>query len=119
VGLLAPRPTPNLDDHASEFKSPGDRVAELYPQALDFPFIRLLRHAGVWWDYFSPPPHGENYISYHIYSNILYHTLLQIEFWNRLMKNIFVLFRLEDIILLHIFLSTLWHILEVLEHYGL
>jgi hypothetical protein len=47
VRLLAPSPTPNLEDQASEFLSPRDRVAQLYPQALDFPFSRLLRHAGV------------------------------------------------------------------------
>jgi hypothetical protein len=29
VGLLAPRPTPNLEDQVSEFISPRDRVAQL------------------------------------------------------------------------------------------
>jgi hypothetical protein len=29
VGLLAPRPTPNLEDQISEFISPGDMVAHL------------------------------------------------------------------------------------------
>jgi hypothetical protein len=58
VGLLAPRPTPNLEDQASEYMSPGDRVPQPYPRALGFPLSRLLRHAGVRWCYFSPPPHG-------------------------------------------------------------
>jgi hypothetical protein len=52
MGLLAPRPTANLDQ-ASELMSPGDRVAQLYLQALGFPFSRLLRHAGVRWGYSS------------------------------------------------------------------
>jgi hypothetical protein len=58
VGFIAPRPTPNLEDQASVFMSPGDRVAQLYPLAPAFPFSRLLRHAGIWWGYSSPPPHG-------------------------------------------------------------
>jgi hypothetical protein len=35
VGLLAPRPTPNLEDQVSVFMTPADRVAQLYPRALD------------------------------------------------------------------------------------
>jgi hypothetical protein len=27
-------------------------------QIWDFPFRRLLRHAGLWWSYSTPPPHG-------------------------------------------------------------
>jgi hypothetical protein len=38
--------------------SPGDRVAQLYSQALSFPLSRLLRHAGVRWGY-SSLPHAE------------------------------------------------------------
>jgi hypothetical protein len=34
VGLLAPRPTPNLEDQVSVFMTPGDRVAQLYLRAL-------------------------------------------------------------------------------------
>jgi hypothetical protein len=34
VGLLAPRPTPNLEDQVSVVMTPGDRVAQLYPRAL-------------------------------------------------------------------------------------
>jgi hypothetical protein len=59
VGLLAPRSTPNLENQASEFMSSGDRVAQLYPQALGFPFSLLLRHAGVRSVYSSAPPHGD------------------------------------------------------------
>jgi hypothetical protein len=32
--LLAPRPTPNLEDQVSVFITPGDRVAQLHPWAL-------------------------------------------------------------------------------------
>jgi hypothetical protein len=31
MGLLASRPNTNLEDQVSEFISPGDRVAQLYP----------------------------------------------------------------------------------------
>jgi hypothetical protein len=31
AGLLVQRPTPNLEDQASVFMIPGDRVAQLYP----------------------------------------------------------------------------------------
>jgi hypothetical protein len=68
VGFLSPRPTPNLGDQASEFMSPGDKVAQLYPQALDFPFTCLLQQAGVWWGYSSPPPHRA-----HLYDTIFKH----------------------------------------------
>jgi hypothetical protein len=34
VGLLAPRPTPNLEDQVSIFMTPGDRVTQLHPRAL-------------------------------------------------------------------------------------
>jgi hypothetical protein len=34
VGLLIPRPTPNLEDQISVFITPGDRVAQLNPQTL-------------------------------------------------------------------------------------
>jgi hypothetical protein len=31
IGLLVQRPTPNLEDQASVFMTPGYRVAQLYP----------------------------------------------------------------------------------------
>jgi hypothetical protein len=34
VGLLAPRPTPSLEDQVSVFMTPRDRVAQLFPRAL-------------------------------------------------------------------------------------
>jgi hypothetical protein len=34
VGLLAPRPTLNLEDQVSVFMTSGERVAQLYPRAL-------------------------------------------------------------------------------------
>jgi len=45
VGSSVPRPTPNLEDHVSIFISPGDWVAQLYPQAPSTHFSHLLRHA--------------------------------------------------------------------------
>jgi hypothetical protein len=45
--MLVQRPTSNLEDQVSVFMIPGDRVAQLSPQALDTNFSRLLRHAWV------------------------------------------------------------------------
>jgi hypothetical protein len=45
--LLVQRPTPNLENQASVFMTPKDRVAQLYPQALGTHFSRLLRHERV------------------------------------------------------------------------
>jgi hypothetical protein len=42
----APHPTPNLEDQVSIFISPGDWVAQLYTQAPNTHFSRLLRH--IW-----------------------------------------------------------------------
>jgi hypothetical protein len=47
TGLLVQRPTPNLEDQVSVFMTPGDRVAQLYPQTLGTHFSRLLEHAWV------------------------------------------------------------------------
>jgi hypothetical protein len=51
TGLLVQRPTPNLEDQVSVFMTPGDRVTQLYPQALGTHFSPLLRHVGLQWDY--------------------------------------------------------------------
>jgi hypothetical protein len=56
--LLVQRPTPNLEDQASVFMTPGDRVAQLYPQALGTHFSRLIRHAWVTVGLFFNPSHG-------------------------------------------------------------
>jgi hypothetical protein len=40
--VVAPRPTPTLEDQASVFISPRGRVAQLYPQAPGTNFSRLL-----------------------------------------------------------------------------
>jgi hypothetical protein len=53
--VLRPHPTPNLEDQASVCMSPRDRVAQLYPLALGFPFSCLLWHARIWWSSSSPP----------------------------------------------------------------
>jgi hypothetical protein len=57
VGLLVQCPTPNLEDQAFVFMTPGDRVAQLYPQALGTHFSRLLRHAWVTVGLFFNPGH--------------------------------------------------------------
>jgi hypothetical protein len=64
VGLLAPRPTPTLEDQASVFISPRGRVAQLYPQAPGTHFSRLLRHAWLTVGLLFPGHHmGTSYIS--------------------------------------------------------
>jgi hypothetical protein len=45
-GLIV-SPAPNLEDQVSVFMAPGDRVTQLYPQALGIHFSRLLRYAWV------------------------------------------------------------------------
>jgi hypothetical protein len=45
VGQSTPCQTPNLQDQASVFMTPGDRVTQLYPQALGTHFCRRLLHA--------------------------------------------------------------------------
>jgi hypothetical protein len=57
AGLLVQRPTPNLEDQVSVFMTHGDRVAQLYPQALGTHFSRLLRHAWVTVGLFFNPGH--------------------------------------------------------------
>jgi hypothetical protein len=47
AGLLVQRPTPNLEDQISVFMTPGDRVAQLYPQALCTHFSRLYDMHGT------------------------------------------------------------------------
>jgi hypothetical protein len=57
VGLLAPRPTSALEDQASVFISPRDRVTQLCPQAPGTQFSRLLRQAWVTVGLFLFPGH--------------------------------------------------------------
>jgi hypothetical protein len=57
AGLLVQPPTPNLEDQVSVFMTPGDRVAQLYPQALGTHFSRLLRHEWVTVGLFFNPGH--------------------------------------------------------------
>jgi hypothetical protein len=47
AGLLVQRPTPNMEDQVSVYMTPGEWVAQLYPQALGTHFSRLSRHAWV------------------------------------------------------------------------
>jgi hypothetical protein len=42
--IVSPARNPNLEDQVSAFMTPGDRVTQLYPQALGTHFSRLLRH---------------------------------------------------------------------------
>jgi hypothetical protein len=57
AGLLAPRPTPTLEDQASVFISPRGRVAQSYSPALGTHFSRLLRHKWVTVGIFLFPGH--------------------------------------------------------------
>jgi hypothetical protein len=43
------------------FISPRNRVARLYPPGTGFPFLRLLRLAGLRWRYSTPPRNGSNF----------------------------------------------------------
>jgi hypothetical protein len=52
-----PTPNPNLEDRASVFVTPGDRVTQLYSQALGTHFSRLLRHAWATLGLFLSPGH--------------------------------------------------------------
>jgi hypothetical protein len=73
-GLLVQRPTPNLEDQASVFMTPGDRVAQLYPRAAGTHFSRLLRHAWVTVGLFFNPGHhtGQTQSLLTTYSGILF-----------------------------------------------
>jgi hypothetical protein len=64
AGLLVQRPTSNLKDQASVFMTPGDRVAQLYPQALGTHFSRLLRHNWVTLGLFFNPGHHTGYLGH-------------------------------------------------------
>jgi hypothetical protein len=55
--MLVKRQTANLEDQASVFMTPGDRVAQLYPQAQGTHFSRLSRHAWVTVGLFFNPGH--------------------------------------------------------------
>jgi hypothetical protein len=44
-GAVNPTPKPQPGDQASAFATPGDKVTQLYLQALGTHFSRLLRHA--------------------------------------------------------------------------
>jgi hypothetical protein len=57
TALLVQCLTPNLEDQVSVFMTPGDRVVQLYPQALGTHFSRLLRHAWVTVGLFFNPGH--------------------------------------------------------------
>jgi hypothetical protein len=66
--MLVQLPTTNLEDQGSVFVTPGNRVTQLYPQALGTHFSRLLRHAWVTVGLVLNPGHhtGNNIISVHI-----------------------------------------------------
>jgi hypothetical protein len=70
-GLSTPRPTPNLEEQASVFITPGDRVTQLYPQALGTHFSRLLRHAWATMGLFLPSGHHTEKKVTHDYRNRL------------------------------------------------
>jgi hypothetical protein len=70
VGLLAPRPTPTLEDEASVFISPRGRVAQLYPQAPGTHFSRLLQHAWVTVGLFLFPGHHTGIFFINMWNNL-------------------------------------------------
>jgi hypothetical protein len=47
-------------------ESLGTRDHILLSQIRDFLFRRLLRLAGLWWRYSTPPPHGDPNIGQHL-----------------------------------------------------
>jgi hypothetical protein len=55
--IVSPAPNPNLEDQVTVFMTPGDRVAQLYPQARGTHFSRLLRHPWVTVGLFINPGH--------------------------------------------------------------
>jgi hypothetical protein len=60
VGSSAPRPTPKLEDQVSIFISPGDWVAQLYPQAPSTILVAFYHmHMLQWYYSFPRSPHGE------------------------------------------------------------
>jgi hypothetical protein len=75
--IVSPRPTPNLEDQVSVFMTPGDRVAQLYPQVLGTHFSRFLRRAWVTVGLFFNPGHytGGIYSSCLLISSFLYSRL--------------------------------------------
>jgi hypothetical protein len=50
--IVSLRPTPNVEDQASVFMTPADRVAQLYPQAPRVPILVAFNDMhGLQWDY--------------------------------------------------------------------
>jgi hypothetical protein len=49
--IVSQRPTPNLEDQASVFMTPGDRVAQLYPEALGTILVAFHDIHRLQWDY--------------------------------------------------------------------
>jgi hypothetical protein len=55
--IVSPAPNPQPGGPGLRIYDPGDRVAQLYPQALGTHFCRLLRHAWVTVGLFFTPGH--------------------------------------------------------------
>jgi hypothetical protein len=55
--IISPAPNPQPGGQGLRIYDPGDRVAQLYPQALVTHFTRLLRHAWVTVGQFFNPGH--------------------------------------------------------------
>jgi hypothetical protein len=55
--IVNPAPNPQLEGQVSVFMTPGDRVVQLYSQALGTHFSRLVRHAWVTVGLFFNPGH--------------------------------------------------------------
>jgi hypothetical protein len=53
------RDSPNLEGQVPVFITPLEQGAPAIPSGTGFPFVRLLRLAGLRWRYSNPPPRGE------------------------------------------------------------
>jgi hypothetical protein len=72
--IVGPAPNPQPRGPGLRIYDPGDRVAQLYPQALGIHFIRLLRHAWVTVGLFSNPGHHTGDKERYGYENL--HTVI-------------------------------------------
>jgi hypothetical protein len=59
--VVSPAPNSNLEDQASVFVTPGDRMAQLYPQPLGTHFSRQYDMHELQWDYSLIPVTTRDY----------------------------------------------------------
>jgi hypothetical protein len=58
--------------HFSQMAVPQGQGGLVTPSGTGFPFCRLLRLAGIWWRYWTPPPHGIDERMFHQVLSIWY-----------------------------------------------